>query len=118
MPSSQNRRRIEIPAELYQQLADRAAQDRTTVAALAAHILQHGLTEPDTQSALASIQHQLSILHERIESLHAIGSRVAPLRAVGGPMSIRPEILERARQELIDDLRRDRRRADDAGERT
>jgi hypothetical protein len=117
LPSSQNRRRIEIPADLYQQLAEHAARERTTVAALATRILQHGLTEPDTQNTLGSIQRQLSAIHERLDNLHTIRSRVTPLRAVGGPMSLSREVMERARQELIDELRRDRRRDEGKGER-
>jgi len=99
MPSSQNRRRIEIPADLYQRLTVRAEHDRTTVAALAARLLHDGLTTPTAQDALGTIQQQLSAIYERLDSLHT-DPHVAPLQRIAGPMTIRPELLERARQEL------------------
>jgi len=49
MPSSQNRRRIEIPLDLYHRLAHQAETEHTTVSALATHLLGHTLAQDSMQ---------------------------------------------------------------------
>ncbi|MDQ2829098.1 MAG: hypothetical protein M3Y74_08610 [Chloroflexota bacterium] len=66
MPSSQNRHRIEIPLDLYQHVARQAETERTTVSALATHLLGRAL---DQHGAQRDEQRQL---HEHVQALNRV----------------------------------------------
>jgi hypothetical protein len=117
MPSSQNRRRIEIPTDLFEQLSVHAAEQGTTVAALSARLLRASLAEMDSapeagwqRDAFGTIQQQLAIINERLDALHLsapIPPRSATLRNPR-PLISTNDLRRQARRELIDELRRER----------
>ena len=46
MPSSKNRRPVELPTALYARLAEEAALQRRTVASVATELIEEGLRRP------------------------------------------------------------------------
>jgi hypothetical protein len=115
MPSSQNRRRIEIPADLFSQLAQRAGDEQTTVAALATRLLVEGMATSSLhqelrlqRGVLEDVQQQLAQVHERIDQLHVVAPR-RDADAVSIPLALQPSLIEGARQQLLADLRREQR---------
>lgn len=103
MPSSSNRRRIEIPATLYDELAARAAREGTTVAALATRLLGSALASDSATSAA------LDDLRAEVRSLGALLRATLPLApVVPAPPALDPRGARRAKRQLIDELRRER----------
>jgi hypothetical protein len=118
MPSSQNRRRVEIPNELFEQLAVRAIEEQTTVAALATRLLREAMTSPeisDQREVFNGIQRQLAAIRDDIRSLRTLAPDASASRATL-PVAIRPELLKQAKRELLTELRRDRQRDGEEGD--
>ncbi len=86
MPSSQNRRRIEIPLDLYQRLAHQAETEHTTVSALATHLLGHTL---DQDSMQRDEQRRL------YEQLHALNRVLPDMLAAYREASLLQAVLQR-----------------------
>lgn len=65
MPSSQNRRRVELPAELYARLEERAERNGSTVAAATAELIEDGFTMQEWFGKIASDLHDIRrlVLH-------------------------------------------------------
>lgn len=119
MPSSANRRRIELPNELHERLRVRAERAGMTVAALAAALLTDALARdgegselacaslgwreaaslaaPGRQVLLPLLRELLEVDGEQLRELRAIGRR---LDALAGALEARPVALAVAADEL------------------
>jgi predicted DNA-binding protein len=59
MPSSVNRHRVEIPAELYQRVKERADRTGTTVAAELVGLVEDGITMQEEYGRLSAELHEI-----------------------------------------------------------
>jgi hypothetical protein len=128
VPSSHNRRRVEIPTELYARVSEEALRAGTSVSALTTLLLADALdrrqrprqtatTAPDAHAMLLELSdasqaqlHALDALRRQVGALED-ALRESPLyRAGGTPLaSTQRHELEAARDEVISALRRERR---------
>lgn len=71
MPSSPNRRRVEIPEELYERLRERAEKRQIPVAAYVTWLLIDGLEEHDVQQLHPTIDQRLDELLAIVRQIQA-----------------------------------------------
>ena len=78
MPRSPNRRPVEIPTELYQQLAERAKREGRPVASVVADLITDGL---DAQEGYGRLSSEIVELRRTVEALRlALENRLPPWR--------------------------------------